>query len=55
MGGKIVVPEADMNINRVVKAFKLTPKDISDFWKLFQRWVLCEAFMLIHLVICDMI
>jgi uncharacterized protein (DUF433 family) len=36
MGGKIVVPEADANIQKVVKNFNLTPKDISDFWKIFQ-------------------
>lgn len=37
MGGKIVVPETDANINRVVNNFELTPRDISEFWKLFQK------------------
>eukprot|EP01039_Chlorochromonas_danica_P010615 gene10615-11763_t len=37
MGGKIVVPEPDANIRKVVKNFFFTPKDISDFWKIFQR------------------
>jgi hypothetical protein len=37
MGGKIVVPEADANIAKCVKSFHLTPKDISDFWKIFQK------------------
>ena len=37
MGGKLVIPEADANITKVIRNFKLTPKDISDFWKLFQK------------------
>ena len=37
MEGKIVVPEADANIAKCVKSFHLTPKDISDFWKIFQK------------------
>jgi Ca2+-binding EF-hand superfamily protein len=37
MGGKIVVPEADANIAKCVKNFHLTPKDISDYWKIFQK------------------
>ncbi len=37
MGGKIVVPEADLNISKAIKNFKLSPKDVSDFWKLFQK------------------
>lgn len=37
MGGKIVLPEVDPNINKVIKNFKFTPKDISDFWTIFQK------------------
>eukprot|EP01031_Cornospumella_fuschlensis_P031398 gene31398-37952_t len=37
MGGKIVVPEPDVNIRKVIKNFHFNPKDISDFWKLFQK------------------
>lgn len=37
MGAKIVIPEADANITKVIRNFHLTPKDISDFWKLFQK------------------
>ena len=37
MGGKIVLPEVDPNINKVIKNFRFTPKDISDFWKIFQK------------------
>eukprot|EP01038_Epipyxis_sp_PR26KG_P010336 gene10336-13887_t len=37
MGGKIVLPEPDANITKVIKNFKFTPKDISDFWKIFQK------------------
>ena len=37
MGGKIVLPEVDVNINKVIKNFRFTPKDISDFWKIFQK------------------
>lgn len=36
MGGKIVIPEADANITKVIRSFSFTPKDISDFWKIFQ-------------------
>lgn len=37
MGNKIVVPEADNNITKVIKNYQLTPKDISEFWKIFQK------------------
>ena len=37
MGGKIVLPEADANITKCIKNFRLTPTDISDFWKIFQK------------------
>mmetsp|Transcript_23028 Transcript_23028/g.51632 ORF Transcript_23028/g.51632 Transcript_23028/m.51632 type:complete len:105 (+) Transcript_23028:229-543(+) len=37
MGGKIVLPEMDDNVNKVVKNFMFTPTDISDFWKIFSK------------------
>ena len=37
MGGKIVLPEPDENIQKVIKNFSFTPKDISDFWKIFNK------------------
>jgi hypothetical protein len=37
MGGKLVIPEADANITKVIRAFQFTPQDISDFWKIFQK------------------
>lgn len=37
MGGKIVLPEADTNINKVIKNFQFTPQDLSDFYKIFQK------------------
>lgn len=37
MGGKVVVPESDSNITKVIKNFHLSPKDVSAFWKIFQK------------------
>jgi len=37
MGAKLVLPEADANLTKCIKNFKLTPKDISDFWQRFQK------------------
>ena len=37
MGGKVVLPEPDANITKCIKNFKLTPKEMSGFWKTFQK------------------
>lgn len=39
MGAKLVLPEADANLTKCIKNFKLEPKDISDFWQIFQKYV----------------
>ena len=37
MGGKIVLPEQDLNILKVMKTFHFTPADISSFVKIFNK------------------
>lgn len=37
MGGQVVLPEPDANITKCIKNFKLTPKDLAGFWKVFQK------------------
>lgn len=32
-----MLPEVDPNINKVIKNFRFSPKDLSDFWKIFQK------------------
>ena len=47
MGGKIVLPEPDDNIQKVIKNFNFTPKDISDFWKIFNKYVIVIIIIII--------
>ena len=37
MGGKVVLPEQDLLIQKVMKTYLFTPADISSFFKIFQR------------------
>ena len=37
MGGKIALPEPDANIQKCIKNFQLTPKEISKLWIIFQK------------------
>ena len=41
MGGRIVLPEPDNNIQKCIKNFDLTPQEISNFWKIFQKYIYC--------------
>ena len=37
MGGAIVLPEADEYIQKCISSYNMTPKEISKFYKMFQR------------------
>jgi Ca2+-binding EF-hand superfamily protein len=37
MGGRIVVPEPDAKMAKTIKTFMLTPNEIAQFWKIFQK------------------
>jgi len=52
MGGKIVLPEPDGNIQKCIKNYFMTPKEISDFWKIFQKYFIIFSFHLLLLHFC---
>jgi hypothetical protein len=37
MGGALILPEADERMAKTIKTFKLTQKEISDLFKVFQK------------------
>ena len=38
MGSSLVIPEADEKIAKCTKTFRLTPKEVSDFFMLFMKF-----------------